>query len=1132
MPMLTAGPEMLVNTTTSGDQHVPQVAALSGGGFIVVWQDRSGSGGDASGYSVKAQRFDAAGAKVGGEFLVNVNASGDQYEPKVTALQSGGFVVTWTDVTGDAGGWAVKARIYDASGAPLGGEFLVNTLTAHDQWQPVPEALPGGGFVVTWAHRSGDSSLYAVKGQIFDPAGAKVGAEFLVNTTEFLYQDNGKVSALASGGFVVVWNDFSHSGGDFSGYSVKAQIYDPSGSRVGGEFLVNSTTSADQGVTSRSVTGLPSGGFVVAWQDNSGAGPDPSGWSIRGQMFDSAGARVGGEFVVNTNTAGDQTDPVVLALPSGGFLVAWQDSTGDGSGHAIKAQLFDAAGARSGGEFLVNATASSDQVQPAIGAFGSGFVAVWADNSGTAGDPSGLGVVLRIFSPANVINGTPGDDFITGTPGDDRISGLAGNDTLVGLGGSDELHGGDGNDLLRGDGFNNYTGPSGNDMLHGGAGDDVMWTSAGVDFYDGGDGFDRVSLFSFGATQAAVASLVTQTIANDGFGNAETMVSIEALGAGTAFADHFTGNDDANFLVGDRGDTLIGNGGGDLFQVGGAPALLDGGAGIDTISLFTGDIFGSIRPDTSGDGLAELVFATRGVHVDLGLGMIVDDGFGNSGTLTGIENVGGSGLDDILIGDGGANALTGYEGDDLLEGRGGNDLIDGGDGIDTASYAAASGGVTVNLHAGIAAGADGNDTLIGIENVTGSGFDDLIFGDASGNALLGLAGNDTIQGRAGDDRIEGGEGNDALHGQQGNDLLIGGAGHDFFRGGTGDDLIDGGDGFDRVSFFPSPGDPIGTGVTVSLLLQGSPQDTGHGWDTLVGIEALSGTPFDDVLIGDHGANWLIASAGNGDSLTGNGGDDLLELANGDHLADGGNGVDTASFDGIGAMPGPVTVSLALQGAPQNTGQGAMTLASIENLSGSRFDDVLTGDNGANRLAGSVGNDLLVGGGGNDVLLGDGWSGFDAGGAGGPGPLVAVDDLGPAYGEPAGNDTLVGGAGNDLLNGGGGDDVLTGGKDSDIFVFGAASGHDRITDFSKADTILIDVAGIDDFSDLVVASDGNGDAVISWGTSDSLTLEGYKAKKLSAADFSFGEPAAALEAAVLLTARGKADANAGADSWVV
>src|SRR4029078_13212533 len=113
---------------------------------------------------------------------------------------------------------------------------------------------------------------------------------------------------------------------------------------------------------------------------------------------------------------------------------------------------------------------------------------------------------------------------------------------------------------------------------------DLMRGNSGVDYFDGGaddgDGFngigDRVGFYEQRATQGVVADLRTGVISNDGYGNVETMVNIESLGAGTAFADTFYGNEGRNYLFGDRGDSLYGFGGDDVFQLASATATLDG----------------------------------------------------------------------------------------------------------------------------------------------------------------------------------------------------------------------------------------------------------------------------------------------------------------------------------------------------------------------------------------------------------------------------------------------------------------------------------------------------------------------------------------------------------------------------
>jgi Ca2+-binding RTX toxin-like protein len=693
-----------------------------------------------------------------------------------------------------------------------------------------------------------------------------------------------------------------------------------------------------------------------------------------------------------------------------------------------------------------------------------------------------------------------------GTPGDD---------VFLGTGADDTMDGGDGHDYLRARG--------GNDVLTGGNGDDYLDGGFGDDLIDGGAGLDRAA-FYHDATGGVHVDLDIQGVAQDTGQGFDTLIGIEHV-SGTTFADTLIGNSGDNWIWGEGGnDNLSGNDGNDLVQTTSGNATMSGGSGVDTASF-----------DDNGTGLG-----VGGVAVSLLLQGMAQDSRIGSMTLTGFENLSGSSYDDALTGDGGANIIAGYlgndslaggggddvllgdgaitvdthgvgtsgpivtyndvtailggaGGDDVLDGGPGNDVLNGGDGSDTASYASASGAVTVFLNSNFSSGAAGSDSFVSIENVTGSAFDDVIRGTNAANLL------------------DGGAGHDFLRGLGGNDLLIGGLGDDYLDGGLGDDLLDGGAGWDRVSFAVS----ATGGVVVDLRIAG-PQATGQGTDTLVGIEHLTGTPFNDTLTGTDGDNWLwggsdgLGADGN-DSISALGGNDLVEVGHGTHLLSGGAGTDTLSVSGNDTdVTGGLSVSLALQGAPQDTGQGLMNLSGFENLSGSKYADTLAGNGGANLLAGDVGNDLLTGGDGDDVLYGDGRVTVDTHDTGGSGPIVTYADV--TIVDPtlvAGNDTLVGGKGNDLLNGGGGDDILTGGQGEDVFAFGPASGHDHVTDFAKKDTIaILGVAGVDDFSDLTIANAG-GSAVISWGTGDSITLDGYKANKLSAADFSFGPaPAAA------------------------
>src|SRR5262249_21380105 len=137
------------------------------------------------------------------------------------------------------------------------------------------------------------------------------------------------------------------------------------------ELRVNTFTAGNQDAPAVAVNAL--GQFVVTWvsdnQDGSGAG-------VYAQRFDANGDRLGGELLVNTTVAGDQTAPAVAMTDSGAFVVAWQSA--DATNQGVFAQLYDANGQQVGGEFQVNTTTAGNQQLPCVAMDGSGnFIVVW-----------------------------------------------------------------------------------------------------------------------------------------------------------------------------------------------------------------------------------------------------------------------------------------------------------------------------------------------------------------------------------------------------------------------------------------------------------------------------------------------------------------------------------------------------------------------------------------------------------------------------------------------------------------------------------------------------------------------------------------------------------------------------------
>ncbi|MCS6627310.1 calcium-binding protein [Roseibacterium beibuensis] len=626
-------------------------------------------------------------------------------------------------------------------------------------------------------------------------------------------------------------------------------------------------------------------------------------------------------------------------------------------------------------------------------------------------------------------------NHITGNDGNNTLAGNGGGDVLDGWFGADLMMGGEGDDIfyvddlgdtaleLAGEGFDgvyssvsfslagqeleyaylldaagaaNLTGNGQGNYLYGNVFSNVLDGGLGADLMTGGGGNDSYYLDDVGDEAVELDGEGTDQIYSTVSVNLSAwyVENAQLLGAADA---NLTGNLLNNVLTGNAGDNIfVGRGGHDT---------LTGGDGIDT---------------------ADYREAVAGVTASLATGFTFDDGDGGQDDLAGIENLIGSHQSDALIGDAGANVLSGEMGDDTLTGGDGDDILRGGVGIDTlvggggvdhVTYSTAAAGVTVSLTLGAASddGDGGTDSLSGIENLTGSIFNDVLAGSGADNRIVGGAGNDTVDGL------------------NGNDLLLSGAGVDVFNGGGGIDTVD----YSGAA----------AGMRAQLNTNASINDGDGATDTFSGVENLTGSAFNDILIGDGAVNvlrgglgsdtliglggadvlWGGAGAlnalqgGTGDDLyvleandsitefaaegtdtvdarintyvlannvenllfggagnfngtgnalnnviTGGAGADVLRGRGGTDTLNGGLGIDTADYTLAAAG---VVVRIDLQKAT-NDGDGATdTYTSIENAIGSNFNDVMFGDGNANVLMGGIGSDTLIGGGGNDILMG-------------------------------------------------------------------------------------------------------------------------------------------------------------------
>jgi hypothetical protein len=314
---------------------------------------------------------------LGAEFQVNTYTTDAQESPSVAVAPSGAFVVVWTSVGQDGSGEGVFGQRYDSLGHAAGSEFQVNSFTTGNQRYPSVGMDDSGKFVVVWASIGQASSSYAVFGQRYDGSGTKIGTEFPIDTSTTQSDSRPRVAVRGDGSFIVAWQRASSSS---SLDDIEVQRFQANGAAVGTLFQANTYSLGLQ--LNPAIAADRDGDFVVAWQSQNQDG-DAAG--IFGQRFDAAGNKLGPEFQANTYTEGNQAFPAVATDAKGNFVVVWQDTPGSfGGKYGIFAQRFNGGSEKVGAEIPVAESFTTlDMNHPAVAMGAKGdFLVVWDGFSG------------------------------------------------------------------------------------------------------------------------------------------------------------------------------------------------------------------------------------------------------------------------------------------------------------------------------------------------------------------------------------------------------------------------------------------------------------------------------------------------------------------------------------------------------------------------------------------------------------------------------------------------------------------------------------------------------------------------------------------------------------------------------
>lgn len=823
------GPEYRVNQPTSANETLPQTLALSSGGFIVLWNayELNGFG---STFGVYGQVFGADGGRVSGEFSASEVLVEGRLLTGVSKLEDG-FLVIYSDAAFNANTYINEnvfyGQIFDEGGRRVGSEFLITRNPIAPNYTPTATALTAETFLLTWTEsREEEFSSAGIYGQIYNTNGQSIGDELRITSYSSSEEFYHSVTQLSYGGFAVAWTEDS----DGARGTVFTRIYNSDGSEGG--RLKGATVESIATLEAPLITSLTGGGFVVTWV---GFGLDSyrNSSDVYARLFDRNGNPVSDEILVNTHLTSTQKMAQLVSLDGGGFFIAWSSLYQDGSGAGVYGQFFDQNGTKIGGEVLVNTETARDQMISNVSAISGGSVIItWTSQSGEDGSTD---IYSRIFSPHEnsqpegvvLIGGTAREGYMLTalTPYIQDADGL-GNFSYQWLADGMAISGATDNTFTLsqaqvGQAITvrvNYTD---------GQGTAESLTSAATTAVQIGTNIQRSTSFVLPENGYTVGLTLT--------GNADIN------GTGNGLNNRLIGNTGRNWLNGRNGnDTINGSAGNDTLDGGAGNDNLTGGSGDDSLIGGTGNdtLKGELGNDTYViDTALDVVTEEASAGTDTvqsSLSFTLAANLENL-LLTGSAAINGTGntLANRLTGNAGNNVLNGASGADVMLGGAGNDTYIT-DGADTITENASQGTDTVQSSVSFTLGANlENLLLIGgaAINGTGNSVNNVITGNAANNTLNGLTGTDTLIGGAGSDTYitDGGDtiteaanagtdtvrssatytlganlenltltGSAAINGT-GNSLankLIGNVGANSLNGGTGIDTLTGGSGAD------------------------------------------------------------------------------------------------------------------------------------------------------------------------------------------------------------------------------------------------------------------------------------------------------------------------------------------------
>ncbi|MET0105790.1 MAG: calcium-binding protein [Sedimenticola sp.] len=620
------------------------------------------------------------------------------------------------------------------------------------------------------------------------------------------------------------------------------------------ELIVNTYTSSNQ--TDPSIIVLSDGGFVVVWESD---GQDGSSWGVYGQRYNADGTTHGDEFQINTHTNSYQGEPSVASLSDGGYVVTWTSAQGTFS---IYGQRYNADGSMNGGQFQVNTYDNfmTNQTNSSVTSLSDGgFVVVWESDGQ---DGSNFGIFGQHYNADGSRNGNEFqvNTYTDGYQMQPSVTSLSDGGYVVTWYSGANVYG----QRYNADGSAN----SGEFLIN--------------TYTDGLQGAPSVTSLSDGG--------FIVTWVSDGQDGSRTGIYGQRYNAdGTTSGDEFQINTYTNSIQHGPSVTSLSDDGfvvtwwsdgqdGSANGIFGQRYNADGSTNGDEFQINTYTDYDQLRPSVTSlpDGGFVVTWQSYGQDGG-GFGIVAKMFVLDNGEIHGTDEA------DVLFGTADDDVIYGHDGNDTIWGSEGDDLLDGGEGVDTVHYVADISEFsfsiidTSTIKMTHDLGIFGTDTIVDIENFQFAGTDytfaelevlakNQIYGTSDDDRIAGTEEDDAIYGYENDDRIRAGDGDDWIEGGADDDKLDGGAGDDELVGGAGNDLLVGGTGSDT---FIWQGDDISNGRDKVSDFNISEGDSLLFENVLSGYDPLTDSINDFIQLSDSGNSTKVSIDvdGGGDNYT-------------------------------------------------------------------------------------------------------------------------------------------------------------------------------------------------------------------------------------------------------------------------